>query len=533
MKLPHVSVPPAGAERRTFFLRILLTILVMCAPLLVALLLTLPRGYSIFSALPRWSDETWWYAQYAAFSKYWRPLGYFGYMGTHADIGTFGPWGMFPLVLTGFLSRIFGWGLHAFVYYNFFYLALSSLIFVLLTKPSTRGLICLAITNALAFIAICYSAICMNEVVRYSMALVLTGIMHRLITCPDCTRIRRILRYTLVPLLLVYASAFYLILSVFIPVYLFLMLRRCKPVWRILITVVVSAAAIYLIRDLNAATACPYILSSSTHARSVPLPLSMKIQNFYYGLLANLTYVDPFYLMLHAADDSELQVHLWLCLSMYVLIGALVLRISSNAGHAERRAQLQANLMGLFLLLAFLGGHIVLYDTDGWTFVRGCYTALYCVMMLCAVAPKENAQPWRASIALCFAGVFTFITVFTTTFTTYDRFSTAEQDARWDAERQALEEVIVLDRHADDPWENTVVLCGTDDDIYYILPYGVGVNGAVDDVLNENAKYVIVGHAYSEEETRNARLRVLTDEGHEIIYETEKYTVLVNAAKFG
>ena len=66
-----------------------------------------------------------------------------------------------------------------------------------------------------------------------------------------------------------------------------------------------------------------------------------------------------------------------------------------------------------------------------------------------------------------------------------------------------------------------------------MLPYGVGVNGAIDGVINENAKYVVVGHEYSDEERRDARLQMLQENGHKVVYETEDYTVLVNAAKFG
>ena len=533
MKRLRISLPPVGDAGKSFFARLGLTVLVMLAPLIMALFLTLPRGINLFSALPRWSDESWWFAQYAAVSRFGRPLGYFGYMGTHAGVGTFGPWGMFPVLPAGLLAGVFGWSLHAFVYYNFFFLAVSSLLFILLTKPSLRGLACLAVTNALALVAVCYCVICMNEIARYGMALVLTGLMVRLIDQPDCTKRRFILRCTLIPLLLIFASAFYLVLSVFIPIYLFIMLRRRKTPWRVLVTAAVSVAAVLLIRRMNGATACEYIVSASARTRSVSLPLSMRIQDFYYGVLANLTYIDPFYLLAHAGEDPELQVHLWLCLTAYTMIGMLTLRIFANAKDPEKSIQRRYDLLGLVLLLAFLGGHLVLYNTDGWTFVRGFYAALYCAMMLSAAAPKENAQPWRAGITMCALGAFTLITVFTTTFTTYDRFSTPEQDALWNTQRKALEQVLDLDWKAEDPWENTVVLCGTNNDIYFILPYGVGVNSAIEDVINVDAKYVIVGRNYSGEEERNARLLSLQENGHEIYFDTEGFTVLVNAAKFG
>ena len=534
MRIPHIHLPSTPSQRKSLALRIGLTLLVMFAPLIVTLIMTLPLGENPFAAIPQWNDENWWFAQYAAISKFGRPLGYFGYAGTHASVGTWGPWGMFPLLLTGLFARIFGWGLHAFVYYNFFFLAASALIFILLAKPDTRGLICLAITNALAYIAICFAIICMNEVVRYSVALVLSGIMVRLIKEPECPRVRFILRCTAVPILLAYATAFYVILGAFIPVYVFLMLRKLKPVWRVLIAAAVSAVAIYFIRRLNSITCAPYITSaSSMYNRALPDSLSFKIQNLYYQILDNAHKIDPFYLLSRSSEDEEYPVLIWFCFLLYALIGMHIWRFAANAKKSENRTELQLNTVCLFLLLAFWGGHIVLYETGSWTFIRGCYTAVYCALMIGAVAPKSDAHPWRTGIIICVIGAVTFGSIYVSMFARYARFSTPAQDEQWLAQRQELEEVIDLDPDAEDPWANTVVLLGYDDETYYILPYGVGVNGDVDEVYNKNAKYVIVGYNYSEASTRDERIETLKQNGHEILYETDKYTVLINSAKFG
>ena len=533
MKTPPITLLSDKTARRSFMLRAMLTLLVMLAPLITALAMTLPRGVNLFSAIPRWNDENWWFAQYAGISRFGHPLGYFGYEGTHASRGTWGPWGMYPVLLTGGFARVFGWGLHAFVYYNFLFLALSALTFVLLTKPSVRGLVCLAVSNALAYIAVCYALICMNEVVRYSMALVLAGVMLRLIRFPDVSRARFILRCTLVPLLLIYATAFYAILGAFIPVYLYLMLRRLKPVWRVLIAAAVSVAAIHYIHDMNAYTVAPYITNASSKYNGVlPDTLAFKLQNYFYGIVENTHKIDPFYLLTAGWDSDEYPLLLWFCALVYALIGVLIWRLIVNAKKPEKREVFQAELMCLFLIAAFLGGHIVMYSTGDWTFMRGCYAAVYCSVMVLAVSPKEDAQPWRAAFILSLTGLFTFASIFVSQFSSYSRFSTEAKDARWNAERAALEEVIRLDKTAD-PWANTVVLCGTNDDIYLVLPYGVGVNGAIDEVINENAKYVVVGHEYSDEERRDARVRMLRENGHEIVYETEDYAVFVNTAKFG
>lgn len=525
------SLRPEGTGE--WILRILLTLLVMTAPLLVTLIMTVPRGIDPFSALPVWNDENWWYLQYGAISAYGRPLGYFGYAGTHAYVGTWGPWGMFPLLLTGVFAAVFGWQLHTYVYLNYLFLALSALVFILLTRPSVRSLVCLAAANAVSWLVICYSVVCMNEVVRYSVALVLAGILYRVIRYPDCSRVRFVLRCTVVPLLLAYAAMFYTILGAFIPLYLYLMLRKLKPGWRILITVPVSAAAIYLLRSANSYTAAPYITGAAASvSKALSSDLSFRIQNLFYSLIGNAQNIDLFYLLTHAEETSEYPMLLWFCVLLYAMIGFLIRQVIVHARKPEKREVFLTDACALFLLCAFLGGHIVMYNTTSWTFMRGCCAAVYCAFMLCALHPKEDAHTWRAALIISIAGVFTFAAVFVSVFTAAGRFSTPEKDALRKAQRAELGEILALDSDADDPWENTVVLCGTDDEIYYILPFGVGVNGAVDDVINRDAKYVIVGRDFAEEETRLARLQTLEDAGHVVIAESDEYTILMNAAKY-
>lgn len=508
-------------------IRILLTLLVMFIPLLVALVLTGIRGQNLFLALPDWSDERWWFAQYAGMSEYGHPLGYFGYTGHHAKMGTWATWGMFPTLLTGMLSRVFGWGLHSFVYYNFFYLAVSSLIFILLTKPGIRNLCMLALANCLMYVTICYSVICMNEIVRYSMAIVLAGIMYRLIMVSEVSGIRRILRWTLIPLLLMYATCFYVILGAFIPIYLMIMLRNWKPVWRLCAAAPVSVIAIKLLKNLNSLTTSPYIPDPNAISFSPPT-LKLKILDFFYSLLGNAHNVDPFYLLNQGDASNVSSFMLWFCILLYLLMGFLIWRLIATAKDPAKKDIFAVNLMCLFLLLCFWGGHIVLYNTTDWTFMRGCNTAVCCVIFLCALMPKGESQPWLASTIVSVAGFFAFIAVFVSVFTTSARFSTPEKDAQWAQEKSMLEEVLVLDADAQDPWFNTVVMSGITSEIYYRLPYGVGINSAIPDVINKNARYVIIGNNYSDEAERTADIDMLLENNHTVLQEYDFCTVLQN-----
>lgn len=521
----------AGRSRKERLVRAALTLLVMAAPAVIAIVLTALRGQNLFRSLPVWSDEQLWTAQYGAMSRYGRPLGYFGYAGTHARLGHYGPWGMYPTLLIGLLARIGGWGLHAFVYYNIFLLAAAALIFILLTNPTNRALVRLAAANATAYLAICYIPICMNECARYAMGLVLSGLMYRLVTVPEVSRVRKILRCTLVPLLLLFATAFYTILGAFIPVYLILMLRRLKPAWRAVITAPVSYVVIQFLRTVNNRTACPYVIGNSVSF--TPPTLRLKLMTFYYSVLGNANQVDPYNLLTSTESITAAPMLLWFCVLLYVLMGVLIWRLIVTWKFPEKRAAFSVQAIGLFLLLCFWGGHILLYNTTSWTFIRGCYTAVYCAVMLCALLPEDETHAWRTGFIIALTGFFTFVTAFSNTFTPTSHFSTAEQDAAFAARRAAIADVIALDRNAEDPWANTIALVGEEKDgeeDYYVLPYGAGLNLAAKGVLNENARYVIVGDNYDDPAQRDADLQTLRESGHVVLYEDDGCTILENTA---
>lgn len=428
-------------------------------------------------------------------AEYGRPLGYFGYLGTHAAVGTFGPWGMFPALLTGTLARIFGWGLHAFVYYNFFYLALAALLFIIMTKPDIRGLVMLAVANAMAYIAICYAAISMNECVRYAMAIVLTGLMYRLYTVPEVPRWRQILRWTLVPLLIAYAVCFYKILAVFVPVYVIVMLRRWKPVWRVVLALPVTYVAVQGLSALNGRTCAPYLTGEASYT----LPtLKLRVSAAFYSFLSDAQNIDPIRIIAQTTTESD-PILSWFCILLYAAMGILIWQLIKTAKDPARRTVSAVTLLSLWLLGAFWGGHLLLYNTTMWTFIRGCYTAVYCVMLLSCLMPKGNSQPWWTMMTICLLGVFTFMNTFCNTFTTSSHFSSDYQESQWEEQAEQLAQYLVLDEDTSDPWANTVVLSGADASTYYILPAGTAVNSPTSDTINENARYVIVGYNDNED----------------------------------
>ena len=74
-----------------------------------SLYLLLERNHqSLFSIMPAWNDEDFYYNQIKSMLEYGRPLGYYGYNGSHAPVGTFGAHGWFILLPYVVFCKIFG-----------------------------------------------------------------------------------------------------------------------------------------------------------------------------------------------------------------------------------------------------------------------------------------------------------------------------------------------------------------------------------------------------------------------------------------
>ncbi|MCI9420826.1 MAG: hypothetical protein HFG32_12660 [Eubacterium sp.] len=156
-------------------------------PFLCAIFVLMITGHGVdFSILvPAWNDETGWFSQVAAMVEYGHPLGYYGYNGTHAAVGTFGPWGIAPLIPYWLFGSVFGWHVWSMALANISFLCLAVGIFILLTKPSCRQLGWIIGMYCCLNITVGYSMTAMSEGLRYSLGIVLLAILLYL---PRCLR---------------------------------------------------------------------------------------------------------------------------------------------------------------------------------------------------------------------------------------------------------------------------------------------------------------------------------------------------------
>ena len=109
-----------------------------CIPLLACMLFAALQGEAIWEVSPfasLWNDEVFYYEQIEAMVKFGAPLGYFGYNGSFAEIGTLGAWPafvLFPYVLLGY---VFGISPFHMIVFNIVIMMLAFGAFYYLAKP--------------------------------------------------------------------------------------------------------------------------------------------------------------------------------------------------------------------------------------------------------------------------------------------------------------------------------------------------------------------------------------------------------------
>ena len=130
--------------------------------------------------MPMWNDEGAYYELIKTWLATGQPLGYWGFDGGHAIVGTGSAWSpaiLFPYALFGMM---FGWNYSSAFYANILFLTLAQVLFILLVKPETKYLIRMLLMQGMSVIVILYSTTLMSELLRFSLAIVLAGMMYKL-----------------------------------------------------------------------------------------------------------------------------------------------------------------------------------------------------------------------------------------------------------------------------------------------------------------------------------------------------------------
>ncbi len=495
----------------------ILQIITVLTPLLSVLLVLFITGHNCdFGILvPAWNDETGWFSQVAAMLEYGSPLGYYGYNGSHAAIGTFGPWGVAPLVPYYLFGSIFGWNLYSMTIANIFFLCCAIGIFILLTKPDCKQLVSIIIMYFCLNITIGYSMTSMSESLRYSVGICLLGLLiflARHILPAEKFSVKQYIIIAAAGLFIFYAINVYLIFALALPVYLWIVFSKLN--WKIRIpicvvgTLLIAFAANYLVSLVTA----PYVSDSTLGS----IASIFSQQGFYKGIVAmgNILFTNLQTVNLFSQSQNG-ETLAWFFFKYIAVIFYLLYKVFPLSRKNETN---WFRFISLYLLLGFLIGYCLLYTGSNWTLCRGINTGFTLFLLLLCL--HKELQLKKIIILLTLVSTMSNYSYFSSLLT--EREASAAKLEPLETERKNISKVLTLNPEGTE-WENTIACYGDSGVSILYLPVGMGLNSIFDGQSNKEAKYVLVTQG-----SREAILQKLLSGNHEIIYENKEFLLLVN-----
>jgi len=505
-------------NRMTMVIIILLPFLVVGGVLLIS-------GYGLrYSVLvPVWNDEVLWWGQVSDMIHYGRPLGYIGYNGTHAAVGTWGPWGWAPILPYCLFGRIFGWELYSMPLANMTFLALALMVYLVLVKPGIRQKVWLIVLYLCMNITVGYSMTSMAEGLRYSLGIVLAGLLiwleRRMREKDQKISGREIVIFALIAVFIYYTVLVYLIFALVIPLYCWCFFRHCKALPRVGISVAVTGIAAVTANHFVSAASAPYIVSTMGSIFA-----AFQEGGFGEGCCYAL---DSFFNNLATVSLSGLrglfrgnQVLFWFFVLYLVLLCYLVCRIVILIAVKKlNREDSQCCVKAAWMMAGFLFGYCALYSGADWTLCRGINTGLMMALLFLLSAERIIDKAIVATVSLLgIAGSFSYLCSMAD-----ERFSEAQYVEAIAEERRILSNVIEISED-NSTWENTIAHYGELTSMYLALPTGWGGSYMLNGETNEKAKYALITRGTAEEDEYK---RMLVADGHRVIYEDDYFVVLV------
>lgn len=394
----------------------------------------------------------------------------------------------------------FRMGMCTYIWANVCYMGLASMLFVILTRGNVKRIIKLIICELLLGIKILYSLTAMAESIRYAMGILAVALLYYLFIHKNS--VRWYIKYILIPIYLLYITQAYLIFGIFIFGYMLIVLREKKMTVSIFASVVVSGITILVSWWILKFFSAPYIAGEK--------------QTFLQTIVGNIKEI---FFTMKNPDKFMFTGYYFMYLMILVAVLCMLVFHYGQLSINDKWLHIGAMIM----LLTFLGGYVVLYNTTSWTFTRGLNVGWVCCLYMLCLVEKESIIKIAAICSLVVMLIFySTIPLFTD-----DRFITAEWEDDMEQLREEIKAVVIVDEDTGNPWDNTVALYNTNG-LYLelALPDGVGINAMYGSYINYDAKYAIVGKLVDATYAMDKK-KALEMAGFSSVIDNENMTVLV------
>lgn len=492
-------------------------ILIFLPALVVFLLMYLFTGQVSYNNLiPVWNDEVGWWGLVRNIAENIDYPGHTGYNGEYARIGNFGPWGVATLLPYALVGKIFGWNLYSMSLANVFMLGFGLFLFSLLVNADDRMVLNIGLIYFCMYICVGYSMTSMSESLRYSLTIILCGIVIHLsrIETNNYSKtemIRYIIKLVMIGLFVLYAINAWLILALFIPLLLWVVMRKLSKWIKIavipIVTVVVSAFEQYVVGLVSYSYVESPLSKMITECKIGGLGAGVRY--IVSNLFANLETVNP----PNIFRNNDNTLFLYFILYIILVVISTVRLFEENCFH---------NFLICYILVSFLVGYCALYTGSGWTLCRGTNAGLFAAS-LCSCVFDGKSVNISVKKTVFIAGLIGIVVSYDYYFgIVSERTNTASNLELIYEEQVRLNGVMDISPE-NDAWDNTIAEYGTTDFWYLAMPIGAHGNYMLNRETNTKARYVIIRSTDGEaENVVNEHI----NNGHSVILKDDIFIVL-------
>lgn len=461
-----------------------------CIPLLACTVFAALQGMALWQIDPfasLWNDEVFYYEQIEAMVKYGAPLGYFGYNGSFAEIGTLGAWPAFVLYPYVLLGYVFGISPYHMIVFNIVIMMLAFGVFYYLAKPDKWQSV------AIALLFLTFPA---------SMRYLMSGMVESLFNASLVVLIGFLIyfqreKYGRISLGIAYFLVFYFavcrpwfLIFIVIPAFYHFKISKKESVLASILTIV-SFGGVYAFYAMPRCAAYLYdtinlqiftTLFESGIFVFIKEVITTTIQDG-IGLIGFMLSFKTFY----AAS----------IFSFLILLGLILVSVvvQSKQLKTVKNEKIITGIMAIFVSICIVWALVLFYTEEQVSrHIMSLIIALQ-ILLVMYFLPKKNML--IACLVVMFALVgwqysgdgYTFILP-----REAGAGSILEEEAK--VLKTAFES-----KEGESPWENTVlyVYSNVNTNYCYYLPDGVGVNLCIEPYINEvytttSAKYILTSY---------------------------------------
>ncbi len=431
----------------------------------------------------KWNDEAAYYQLIKTCVTTGQPVGYWGFNGNHAIVGTGSAWSpaiIWPYAIFAYIFPLS----EGFVYFvNLFYITLANVIFYFCVKPNKRQCLRLALAQATSAVFIVYLSVNMSEMFRYALAIVIAGLLYQIMFRES----PKFVKYVVTPLVIILAAQVYVFFAFCVPIYIFALMEKSKLWKKLLVSVgalgVVAFGSYYLL----------HLISSNYNIhKTEALLTAVKEMDIAGAIMAFLRMMkqgagDVFRLWTYVYSNPLIPFHvLFSVILVVVSLGILVAFLRQKKKNASWSKEAVIALIVVYSVSLFYWMYMTLYSIDPFTFMRGTYIVVIFSMYLLAM--MDNKWLYRGILLLQCVSLFFLPTNMDYYMTGH--YMPEEVYEQWDELENKVGAVIEVNPERG-PWENTVAMYTMEPKAICSMPAGIGVNFIMEDgILPEDAEYL-------------------------------------------